>query len=302
MPMSSHVYRFARRRLPMSVRTLLAARPPWRLAVQHVSHPLSRIPHRSQLVFSEQAIADFGLAFVADPFAVRRDGVWHLYFEQVNKGSRRGEIGLATSNDLRTWTYEGGVLAEPFHMSYPQIIEDGGETYMLPEVSATQSVRLYRAVEFPHRWELCAVLMEGKAFKDSTVFRRDGRYYMLTETSCDHTHDELSLFVSETLLGPWEEHPASPVVICDPDGGRPAGSLLHVDGKLVRFSQVCRRRYGEAVRAHVIETMDDLEFREEPLDALVLEPSGAGWNARGSHHLDAHRSGEGWIRFVDGYR
>ncbi|MDN5859295.1 MAG: hypothetical protein L0H84_11805 [Pseudonocardia sp.] len=281
---------------------MLATSPAWRLAVQQVSHPFSRTVERSDLIFSDQEIAALGLTFVADPFAVQRDGVWHLFFEQVRVGSQRGEIGLATSADLRSWTYEGAVLVEPFHVSYPHIIEADNEIYMLPEACATNSIRLYRAVSFPRQWEHCDVLLEGKAFKDSTVYRRGAGYFMLTETSYRHTHDELRMFVARKLRGPWKEHPASPLVVSDPDSGRPAGPFLDVDDNLVRLSQVCRHRYGEGVRAHVIETMDDREYREKSLDPPIIGPSRSGWNARGSHHVDAHKIGDSWIRFVDGHR
>ncbi|OLT02902.1 hypothetical protein BJF90_28560 [Pseudonocardia sp. CNS-004] len=293
--------RVLRTLLPTIIRSALASPPQWRIAVQHVSDPLTSTPDRTQAVFTEEELGDLGLTFVADPFAVHRDGIWNLFFEQVRKGSDRGEIGLATSSDLQTWTYQGTVLAEPFHLSYPHVVEADGETFMIPEACASGSVRLYRAAAFPFKWDLVDVSLEGRPFKDSTLVEHDGSLFLFTETSARHTQDELRLFVAADVRGPWTEHPASPLVVGNADAARPAGRILRVGGQLVRLAQCCALRYGAGVRAHVIEQISPGEYRESRLYRQVLEPSGSGWNARASHHIDVHDTPYGWIRFVDGH-
>lgn len=295
------VRRLGRRVLPAAVRARLAGSPRWRIAVEHVAHPADPVAADTTMVLSDASLAELGLAFVADPFAVARDGTWHLFFEQVAIGATRGEIGLATSTDLRSWTYRGAVLAEPFHLSYPHVVEADGEAYLIPEASGADAVRRYRAVEFPHRWELCDVLLAGRPFKDSTVLAHEGAYYLLSETSAGHTHDELRLYVSEQLGGPWTEHPASPLVLGNADAARPAGGLLSVDGRPLRLAQRCGRRYGEAVHGHLIDVLTPTEYRESP-PSEVMVPRANRWNARATHHLDAHQVPGGWIRFVDGCR
>lgn len=292
----------ARKLLPMAVRARLAKSSPWRIAVEHVTHPLDARPLRSVQVFSDAELDEFGIDFVADPFGLHLDGVWHLFFEQVMKNSAKGEIGLATSTDLKSWSYQGAVLTEPFHLSYPKVVVCGDEVLMIPESNEARSVRAYRAVEFPHRWELGEVLLDGLPYKDNTPFEHDGAHFLLTETSETHTHDHLRLFMSDDLLGPWEEHPASPLVVGNPDAGRPAGSVLTVDGALLRFSQSCTRRYGESVRGHRIEVLSRSEYRESALADPVLAPRPEEWTARAMHHIDAHPLRDNWIRFVDGYR
>lgn len=301
-PRTSRLRQLSRRVLPAAVRRRLAGCPRWQIAVQHVTDPAARVPDRTDLVFSEAELDDLGLQFVADPFAVQRDGVWHLFFEQVRKGEARGEIATAWSRDLVTWTYAGVVLAEPFHLSYPHLVALGEDTYMIPEASETGSVRLYRAAAFPDRWELADVILEGHAFKDSTLLEHDGSYYLFTETSVRHTHDELRLFVAADVRGPWTEHPASPVVAGAVDAARPAGRVHRIGDRLVRFSQCCGQRYGGGVQGHVIDRLSRTEFHESSLPRRVLQPTGVGWNARAGHHVDAHRVDDGWIRFVDGHR
>lgn len=299
---AARLRRVGRRILPLAVRRRVAATPRWQIAVQHIADPACQIPDRTDIVFTDETLDDLGLEFVADPFAVHRDGIWHLFFEQIRKGESRGEIGLASSADLRTWSYQGAVLSERFHLSYPHVVVVDGETFMIPEACGSESVRLYHAAAFPDRWELADVILKGRPYKDSTVLEHEGSYFLFSETSAQHTHDQLRLYVADGLRGPWSEHPASPVVYGDVDGARPAGRVLRVDGRLVRLSQCCGRRYGEGVRGHVIERLSPTEFRESSLDGRILQASGAGWNARASHHVDAHAVNDGWIRFIDGHR
>ncbi len=41
------------------------------------------------------------------------------------------------------------VLEEPWHLSYPFLIEDGGELWMIPESFGNNDVALYKCIEFP---------------------------------------------------------------------------------------------------------------------------------------------------------
>lgn len=292
----------ARRTLPTAVRGSASRTPPWRISVQHLTDPLASHADRTRVVLSDETLEELGLTFVADPFAVHRDGLWHLFFEQVRTGERRGEIGLATSPDLDDWTYRGVVLAEGFHLSYPHVVETRDGIFMLPEASASGSVRLYRAVGFPTRWELDEVLLEGAPYKDSTLLRHDDLFYLFTETSPHHTHDLLRLFVAEGIRGPWVEHPASPVVLGNPAVARPAGRVLRVGDHLVRMAQSCERHYGDGVRGRTIVHLDRAGYRESTADRIVIPPAGTGRAGGSGHHVDAHPVAGGWVRFVDGHR
>ena len=47
----------------------------------------------------------------------------------------------------------GIVLDEPFHLSYPQVFQWQGAWYMTVESAGARRVSLYRATDFPLRWE-----------------------------------------------------------------------------------------------------------------------------------------------------
>ncbi|WP_168170453.1 MULTISPECIES: glucosamine inositolphosphorylceramide transferase family protein [unclassified Pseudonocardia] len=286
----------ARRVVPPALSGPATRLPPWRIAVERTTDPLSPVGRDRHPVFSEEELDRLGITMVADPFAIERDGTWHLFFEQVRRGEARGEIGLATSDDLADWRYRGVVLSEDFHLSYPHVLADGDDIVMIPETSLDGTVRLYRAMGTPHAWELDRILLQGKPYKDSTVLLHDGRYYLFTESSVSHTHDRLDLFVAPSVRGPWRPHPSNPIVLDDAGAARPAGRVVEVDGRLVRLTQSCEQVYGAGVRARPILTLSPLEYRESP-DEIQLHPSGRSDGT--GHHADIHRIPGGWLRFVD---
>lgn len=288
--------------VPPSLRSRLSATPAWSVGVYVGPSPLDLQPHpgATPLRLQPGDTDPSNLLMTADPFALPRDGRWYLFMEVVERHQRRGRIGLATSTDLVNWSYAGVVLQEPVHLSYPYVFEHDGDVWMVPESSALGQVRLYRATDFPMRWSLERVLLRGIAGKDSSLIRHAGSWWMLSETSRHHTNDELRLFTSLDLLGPWSEHRASPLVLRDPGAGRPAGRLVVHDEKVLRFAQDCRTGYGRAVRAFEVG-LHPTTYSERLVRDPVLAGTQHGWNASAMHHLDAHRVGAEWVVFADGH-
>lgn len=289
-----------RRHLPARLRARLSPATPWSIRVATAGSPLDVRSADTRPVLDAATVDEHGIGLAADPFAVRTDQGWTVLFEVIQRGALHGVIAAASSSDLHHWDYHGVVLAEPFHLSYPSLVEEDGERFLVPESSFDGSVRLYRARSFPHDWVLDTVLLRGRPFKDATIERRDGRWWMFVEASATHTNDELLLFWADALRGPWHEHPGSP--ICrDAGAARPAGRLLDLDGRLLRVAQDCERWYGERVVAAEIDELTTTRYHERRLDTPLLAASGEGWNATGMHHLDAHAGDDGsWVCFVDG--
>jgi hypothetical protein len=257
-------------------------------------------------ILTSHDVTDVPAAFVADPFVIRRDGAWFLFFEVMRADTLRGEVAVATSPDGRNWRYEAIVLAEPFHLSYPFVFEWQGATYMIPESREAGSVRLYRSNDFPFGWELISELLAGDNYADSTLFRHRGRWWMLTETGMEAGgragHDVLRLFHAADLLGPWIEHPASPIVESDPRIARPAGPVVTHGGRLLRFAQDCTSTYGHQVFALEIEELTLERYVERPVGTgPMLGPGRHRWNRGGMHHIDALIVDDAWMAFVDGW-
>jgi hypothetical protein len=279
----------------------------WSVGILAGPSPFVLAPPRDGInpVLGRDDVTDVDAEFIADPFMIRVGGAWHMFLEvfTIRGHARKGEIGHVVSADGLRWRYQGIVLRERFHLSYPYVFQAGAEICLLPESGASGGVRLYRADPFPSRWTFAGTLLDGSALVDPSVFERDGRWWMFAQSASQPGRGALRLFHAEALLGPWREHPRSPVVAADRRIARPAGRVVAMGDRLVRFAQDCREGYGMRVHAIEIErlTPDDYAEVECPGNPL-LEGSGRGWNRSGMHHLDAHRLEDGsWIACVDGW-
>ena len=270
-------------------------RSPFRLGpARHVDNP----------VLSGADVNDIPAEFVADPFLLHRDNTWHMFFEVMDRNTRMGAIGLATSAEGKRWTYRQIVLKEQFHLSYPYVFNWNGEVYMLPETCMARSIRLYKAQEFPTRWSCEGTLLSGEEFCDPSLFSHDGRWWLFAGLgTAPMRADALRLYYATTLTGPWVEHTDSPLIEGDVRAARPAGRVVQVDGKIVRFAQDCYPAYGTCVRAFEITTLTPASYEEHEVEQNpVLAGGTTGWNRSGMHHLDLHRTTTGsWIASVDGW-
>lgn len=254
-------------------------------------------------VLTRSDVTDVPATFVADPFMIRRDGRWYMYFEVMNRTTLRGQISLAVSEDGKSWNYQHTVLQEPFHLAYPYVFECEGEVYMVPD-SPGHGVRLYRAAGFPAGWELVTEIFSDNYYSDPTIIPHGGRWWMFVAWSPSQGEAKsLRLFHADHPMGAWREHPSSPLVTRDDRIARPAGRVQFQSGRLLRLAQDCSTSYGLCVYAFEIVELSPEVYRERPLaETSVLERDGSGWNADGMHHADVHRLEDGrWIACVDGW-
>jgi hypothetical protein len=274
----------------------------WSIGIYTGNSPyaLSPAAQISNPVLTAASVTDIPAAFVADPFMIRVNP-WLMFFEVLRRDTNMGEIGLATSDDGYDWTYKQIVLREEFHLSYPYVFEWQNTIYMIPETLGANAVCLYEADEFPTRWSRRAKLFEGQCADPSIVRYNDLWWLFLCSTP--YQHDTLRLYFSEELTGPWREHPRSPLIGADMRRARPAGRVLTLNDKLIRFAQDCVPRYGSRVRAFDIFELTTTSYAEvENPRSPVLQPTGSGWNAHGMHHVDAHQQPDGsWLACVDGF-
>ena len=227
--------------------------------------------------------ADF--AFEADPFAIWRDGAIHLFAEAFDYRTRHGRIVH------RVIAPDGGasppnlLLEEPWHLSYPALIEDEGETYMLPEASKGGGLHLYRAARFPDQWERLASIALDTVPVDATPFRHDGRWWLAyaSGATSDTAQSTLHLACADHLAGPYTPHPANPVRV-DRGGARPGGTPFLLDGRLVIPVQDCATTYGAAIRLLAFDELTSDRVAIAPLTRLTA-PASAGAYRDGLHTL-----------------
>lgn len=249
-------------------------------------------------------VHDVPAKFVADPFIIRKNLKWYMFFEVLNTASGQGDIGLAVSDNGFNWRYQKIVLDESFHLSYPYVFKANDEYYMVPETKRADSIRLYRAQEFPSKWVLVGNIIQGK-FVDPSIFRHQNKWWLFSASSNRKEGNSLHLFYADKLTGLWTEHPKSPLIKFNDDITRPAGRVTFFDGKIIRYTQDVYPIYGTKVRAFEITllTVENYEEKEVKYNP-ILTGSWRGWNSIGMHHIDPHLIGgtKKWIAAVDGQR
>ena len=291
-------------RLSNSKRQRAPSRQPyvWSIGIYTGASPfkLSPEPEITNPVLSRGDVSDVRAAFVADPFMLRVNGLWYMFFEVMNSKSVKGEIGLAVSANGLSWEYHHIVLDEPFHLSYPYVFEWQGEHYMIPETLEPCAIRLYKATSFPTKWSFVQALIDGEC-ADPSIFHFQDRWWLFA-CATPYRHDELHLYFADDLLGPWVGHPFNPIIEGNRRIARPAGRVLVRDEKVIRFAQDCFPSYGRQVRAFEINALTTTDYREqEARESPILRASGKGWNGSGMHTVDPHLTrADQWIACVDG--
>jgi hypothetical protein len=288
-----------------SAKTLLkkfvSGKHDWSIGIYTGATPfnLNSPEHIRNPVLTAKDVTDIPADFVADPFMIQKEGVWYMFFEVLNKLDGLGDIALATSQDGFDWMYRQVVLDEPFHLSYPYVFQWNGDYYMVPETHQANSVRLYKAVNFPTQWVFVKTLLDGYDYVDSSIFYLDEKWWMFTSTTAN---DCLRLYYAVEPTGPWIEHCKSPLIENDDSIARPAGRAIVLNGQVLRYAQDCKHGYGSQVYAFHIKELTPTSYREEQQEGLVIGKSGFGWNRSGMHNVDPHQVDNAyWLACIDGY-
>lgn len=259
----------------------------WRCGVAHA--PMPEIVRRNTLegVRVDWLPAGRHLTFLADPFGLWRDGVLHMFAESYDYRNKHGTIEVIRFDQHLGVLDRAPCLEEPWHLSYPFVIEAEGSIWMLPEAHRSGQLTLYRATEFPLKWERVVTTGLNFAGIDASPVFFDGLWWMF-HTPAGTARSKLGtlhLAFAERLQGPWKPHLANPVRI-DLSSARPGGTPIMVDGVLHAPMQDCRRSYGGAIRMLRINRLTPTTF-----DAEVLPPMTpcADWAPfdKGLHTLSA---------------
>ncbi|HET9603739.1 MAG TPA: hypothetical protein VFO96_05575 [Gemmatimonadales bacterium] len=256
----------------------------WSVAWHMASAKQGAVPHDVMHQYHElRPPAD---RFWADPFVVRDgDSMW-MFFEELVFSNPVGRIAAWQMGPKGPIGDAAVVLERPYHLSYPFVFQWEGQWYMLPESQAALRLELYRATDFPRKWELDRVLLDPFNGVDATLYHHtDGRWYLFTSIAdIGITHDEeLHLFVGDSPFGPFMPHPENPLV-ADVRRARMAGRLFRHGTRLIRPAQCCAPLYGSGITMHVVEELSPTAYRERPVQHL-----GPTWDPRllGLHTINA---------------
>ena len=163
------------------------------------------------------------------------------------------------------------VLDKSYHLSYPFLIEENDELYMIPETAGNRTVELYKCIDFPLNWKLYSVLMKDVYAVDSTIIKHDDYYWLfcnIKENQGASSLDELFLFYSKTIFNEdWHSHPCNPI-ISDVSRSRPAGNIFENNGKLYRPAQNSAKGYGHGMVLNEIVELSTTLYKEEVVQSI----------------------------------
>ena len=224
-------------------------KPRWVLALEHAS----AAPQQRKMLFASK-----GKEW-ADPFILSEKGGLFIFAEEIDQAGKGRIVAIDPEN------LEKSVLLfdHDFHMSYPFVVRDKGGLYMIPESSANRSLTLYSSVNFPYQWEKQLDIFTDFPVVDATFIKFGTKWWMFANAKefAATFNEELHIFYSEELEGPWVPHQQNPVKN-DARNTRPAGAMLIRDNVLYRPVQDCSLDYGKRILWMQVEKLNENEFSE----------------------------------------
>jgi hypothetical protein len=190
--------------------------------------------------------------YLADPFGLVRGDALHVFVEAFDYRIKRATLQRHEyALDGLAWRGCATVMDLPFHLSYPQVFEHDGETWMVPESYQANEIALYRATDDTlNHWERDCALLRGLPGADASLLQHDGRWWMFYTLVGPNARDQRELHAAHApaLFGPWTPLSSNPIRISR-DGARPAGRpFIGRDGVPTLPVQDSSAGYGSATR------------------------------------------------------
>lgn len=211
--------------------------------------------------------------FWADPFIVEKGGNQYLFFERFPFDKKKGIISVGDVKNGYVHNVRD-IIEQPYHLSYPNVFEEDGIYYMIPECSANNRVEIYKSVEFPDKWELFSSGFEGESLVDTCYYKdENGQRWLMASCSWNNieTHNEVfNIYQIDSLrLKKITPHKLNPIFI-DSRKGRNGGHIFMEKGKPIRSAQDNRRgKYGHGVSLQQIDTLNINEYLEHPVASVL---------------------------------
>lgn len=244
-------------------------RAPWLVAIRTDDSPLDP-EHPGISRFQVMAPAEaLGQQIWADPCVVEDGGRRLVFVEECTPEAQRAHIACIEVPAQGPALWLGKALDRSYHLSFPQVFRWEDQWYMTVESGQAGCVTLHRAERFPLAWQPVAELITERHCVDPVLHHHQGRWYLFANVaeSGGNTWDELFLFVSDSLTGPFAPHPANPIV-ADVRRARSAGRLFHHQGRLIRPSQDSAPSYGAATVFNEVLELSPTAYRERPVGRL----------------------------------
>ena len=154
------------------------------------------------------------------------------------------------------------------HLSYPFVFTENNKTYVFPEARKSGKLSCYEYDPVNESIYFYKNILDLPLL-DSTILKHDDKYWIFGTLSENGTDYKLSVFFSDSLLGPYAPHPANPVK-SGLNGTRSAGNFIEVDGIIYRPTQNCKKEYGESITINKVTELNEINVVEEPYMTICI--------------------------------
>ncbi|HIP53930.1 MAG TPA: hypothetical protein EYH11_00460 [Sulfurimonas autotrophica] len=178
--------------------------------------------------------------FFADPFIITREGRSICYVEDFSYDKQLACITAIEIFEDNSYEILEPVIEESFHMSFPFLLEFEGSLYMIPETSQSNSIRLYKCINFPLKWEYQQDIMDNCSAADTMIFKHEQKWWLFTNMATKNNSDQaaqlFAYYSDHPFSNSWTPHSLNPLVF-NSNFGRNAGLLPVKNSLPVRARQ-----------------------------------------------------------------
>lgn len=211
--------------------------------------------------YSEFSIVPNSLLYWrADPFLFEYQGTTYLFAELFNRITGKGVLGVAKIKNGKCGRFKV-CLNLDFHLSFPCVFSYKDEIYMLPEYGHSGNIVLYKATNFPYKWEKSKEILNEPGVDTIPVIVEDELSFLSTLHTDNKNNNNLYYIKDNKVKS----------VVTDDYTARSAGSLFMCDDNIIRPAQDCIDGYGCGL---VFKKVNDLSFENySEEDFLKFYPS-----------------------------
>lgn len=195
--------------------------------------------------------------WIADPFLLKYRQTNYLFVEMFDRFSGKGVIGVAKLKNGKCGRFHV-CLDLPHHLSYPCLFEKDGVIYMMPECSGSGEVTVFKAVQFPLKWEPAYTVCKGQYVDTTPVFAENGEIMCYLSSRFDEMQGGNDNLCMIDTIGNVQVIAENCRVV------RPAGHLIQ-DGIILRPAQDDTDTYGCGLFFYRVNEIGEANFAESKM-------------------------------------
>ena len=198
--------------------------------------------------------------WAADPFIFSHNDKIYIFAELYDYVHRKGIIGYIEflNGSFNKWH---PIIEEDYHLSFPFIFKYNGEIYIMPESSSSNSLYLYKAVDFPAKWEKQKVLLSNIKIVDTVPFSYKNNNYAFTLRINSGDKNTMHIIKFDDFGAIFDEKSISR----DDSVTRMAGKVIKNGSTMIRVSQNCEYDYGTGIVFSEFHFDEDNNYKEKVL-------------------------------------